>query len=467
MPHAMLTGATGFIGRHLADHLLDEGYSLSLLVRTPSKARDLEQRGATLVEGDLDDTDAIARATEKADVVFHLAALYRLGADLETMRRVNVEGTRNVLDAAEDAGVDRIVYCGSDTSLGDTRGKICDESKSHDGDFRSNYEQSKYEAHRLVEDRIDDGLPVINAIVSTVYGPGDTSPVAELIAHHLAGRAIAHVDPDTGYTFAYVEDVATALRLACEKGEVGERYLIGDQPATFQEFFEALSEKTGIAPPRFEIPDWLVDAAAPAAERLGFAAGKSPEEIREMLLMGRDVTRFYSGEKAQRELGWNPGGLEAGLEKTVPSFERQEAESAEELLRSAKIPLVGLTLFDIGLGMSAVVFPQMYMKLMHPHGDGLHTPATRGFLARTGLLWLFFAFVQGTASVDPVGRPGWVMVAGALRLMDVPADIGYLLKSDDQGLLGKAGLVAAPLFNLGVGAFLVYAGYRGLRSRFR
>ena len=454
MKNVMMTGATGFIGRRLANQLLDEGYSLTVYARTPSKAEDLADRGAEIVEGDLADRAALCDAMGGVDGVFHLAAMYRLGADLADMLAVNVDGTRNVLEAADDADVDRIVYCGSDTSLGDTNGEVCDETKTHDGDFRSNYERSKWEAHRLVERRIDEGQPIVNAIVSSVYGPGDTSPVAELI------------DPDAGYTFTHVDDVATALRLAYEEGETGEKYLVSGTPATFEQFFAELSEQTGVAEPRFELPDWVVDNAAPLAERLAGVIGKSRAEIREMLSMGRDVTRFFSGKKAREQLGWKPRTLADGLRDTLPEFRQREAEAANELLRSTKVPLIGMTLFDIGLGVSAVAFPEMYMKLMHPHAGGTHPPATSSFLARTGLLWLFFALVQGGASVDPVKRPEWVLVAGALRLMDVPADIGYLLSSDDQGWLGKAGLIAAPIFNLGVGSFMVYAGYRAIRSRY-
>lgn len=464
MDEVLVTGATGFVGGWLTDQLLDEGYDVVVYARTPSKAREFEQRGARIVQGDLSDRKALESAMEGVDGVFHLAAIYRLGGQLARMLAVNVDGTRNVLDAAGQADVERIVYCGSDTSLGDTGGRVCDETKQHDGDVRSAYEQSKLEAHRLVEKRIEEGQPIVNAIVSTVYGPGDESPIAELIEHHLAGRAVAHLDADAGYTFTYVEDVASALRLAYENGEVGEDYLVSGTPATFEQFFEKLSEQTGVPEPRTELPDWLVDLVEPLAGRIAPLAGKTDAEVREMLSMGRNVTRFFSGDKACRQLGWEPRSLEEGLAETLPWFRRREARAADQMLESTTIPLVGLTLFDIGLGISALVFPKMYMRLMHPHADGVHPPATSSFLARTGLLWLVFALVQGGASIDPTERPELVLVAGAFRLLDVPADIGYLLSADDLGWLGKAGLVAAPLFNLGVGAFLVYAGYRGLRA---
>ena len=465
MKRVLITGATGFVGRRLAHHLLDEGYELKALTRTPDDAADLAERGAELIEGSLANSMAIHRALSDVDGIFHLAATHQFGGDMGPMRRINVQGTRNVLQTADYAEVSRILYCGSDTSLGDTKGKICDESKEHDGDFRSVYERTVFETHELIERQIDKGAPIINAIVSMPYGPGDTSAIADLISHHLAGRAVAHLDRHSGFTFTHVDDIATALRIAYEKGDVGERYLVSGTPASSGEFFATLSELTNIPEPRTDLPDWLVDLMEPLAERLAPAVGKSGAQIREALAVGRGTTRYYSGQKMRDEFGWQPRSLEDGLRDSLPWFRQREAEASERLLSSTSIPLVGMSLFDIGLGTSALVFPETYLQLMHPHASGTHPPAARSFLARTGLLWLFFAFVQGRAGAAPVDNPEWVLVAGALRLMDVPADIGYLLSSEDLGLLGKAGLIAAPLFNLGIGAFLTYAGYRGLRAK--
>ncbi|MFB6372452.1 MAG: NAD-dependent epimerase/dehydratase family protein, partial [Bradymonadaceae bacterium] len=186
----------------------------------------------------------------------------------------------------------------------------------HGGGFRSNYEQTKYEAHRLVEELIDQGAPVVNMIVSTVYGPGDESPVAELIEHHLAGRALAHLDRRAGYTFTHVDDVAAALRLGYERGEIGQRYLVSGTPATFEGFFDQLSELTGIAAPKFEVPSRLVDMIKPVLEAIAPLIGKSAAEVDESLAMGRNVTRFFSGDKAREELGWEPRTLDEGLRQT-------------------------------------------------------------------------------------------------------------------------------------------------------
>ncbi len=464
MDDVLITGATGFVGRRLTRRLLADNYSVRVLARSPERAKALSQRGAQIIEGDITDPESLHEAVDGVEGVFHLAAIYRLGGDLDRMREVNVEGTCNLVNAALEADVSRIVYCGSDTSLGDTRGNVADESAHHDGEFRSNYSKTKHEAHHVVEEYIEQGAPIVTAIVSSVYGPGDESPIAELIEHHLAGRAIAHLDRDAGYTFTHVDDVADGLALAYERGEPGERYLLSGEPATFDEFFEMLSRQTGIPAPRFELPDWLVDTVEPLLTRIAPFAGKSGDEIREILAMGRDVTRFFSGDKAREKLGWQPRSLKQGLADTLPAFEARELEAANELLSWSRLPLAALALFDIGLGVTATFFPGLYVDLIHPHFDQMHPEGPTYLVRRTGVLWLVFAGVQGFAALDPVGRPGWVLTAGALRLMDVPADLVYFASADDLGWLGSVGLLSAPFANLVCGTFLVYAGYRGLRA---
>lgn len=461
----MMTGATGFIGDEVAHQLLDDGYDLRLLARTPSKANELNQRGATVVEGDLTDPGSIRKAMKGADGVFHIAAIYELGRDLEWMREVNVEGTRNILDVALEEDVDRILYCGSDTSLGDTGGEIGDETNKHPGDFRSNYARTKHEAHQLVEDYIDRGAPVVHAIVSSVYGPGDESPIAELIKNHLAGHTVAYLDKYAGYTFTHVEDVASGLKLAYEEGENGESYMISGEPATFEKFFKCLSEVSGVPEPRFEVPSWLVSLAKPLAEAGASLLGKTRNEINEMILMGRHVTRFFSSEKTQDQLNWKPRSLRDGLEDTVPWFGKQELEQSKDLLELAKYPLLGLAVFDIVLGTTATFMPELYTTILHGSSESASISGPMYLLPRTGTLWLVFAGVQGFAGLDPVNRKAWVMAAGVLRLMDVPADPVYYANSENLTLLGEIGLLSAPVFNFLTGSFFVYVGYRALKAQ--
>src|SRR5262249_53324454 len=150
-----------------------------------------------------------------------------------TMRAVNVGGTRNLLDAAARRGVARVVTCGSDTSLGDTAGQLCDERKPPGTTSRSAYETTQREAHQLLCERMAAGAPIVHAVVSTVYGPGDPSAIGELIRQHLAGRLPVALDRSAGYTFAHVDDVADALLLAYERGRAGQSYLVSGTPASF------------------------------------------------------------------------------------------------------------------------------------------------------------------------------------------------------------------------------------------
>jgi dihydroflavonol-4-reductase len=308
MKHVLLTGATGFIGRRLVDDLLAHGYRVRALAR-----RELDDPRLEIARGDVTDEASLERAMAGVDGVLHLAAIYGFGVGLPRMRRVNVDGTRAVLDAAARAGVARVLYCGSDTSLGDTGGAVADEEHVRRGPDRSAYETTKREAHELVTARAAAGAPIVNAIVSTVYGPGDTSVIGELIGRHLAGKLPVTLDRRAGYTFAHVDDVARALRLAYERGRAGERYLVSGEPATFARFFEALAAASGRPAPRFEVPRWL----DPVVPLLAPLAGKPVAELRELVAMGRGVTRFFSSARARRELGWTFRPLAEGLAQTV------------------------------------------------------------------------------------------------------------------------------------------------------
>jgi dihydroflavonol-4-reductase len=460
----LVTGATGFIGGRLVRQLLDAGYEVRALVRAPDRAEGLARAGIELASGDVSDPTSLERALVGVEGVFHLAAVYDFGLEARQMWRVNVEGTRNVLDAAARAGTPRILYCGSDTSLGDTRGELGDETRIHDGHDRSAYEATKREAHQLVSERARGGAPVINAIVSTVYGPGDSSVIGELIENHLAGRLIVTLDRSAGYTFAHVDDVATALRLAFEKGRLGESYLISGTPARFGDFFQRLSSVSGIAPPAVELPGWLITALMPLLTLLGRAVGKSPAAIRELVAMGRHVTRFFSSEKARRELGWKPRDLEQGLADTVPWFAAREREAAAKALGRTRVWLAGLALLDFWLGAQAAFFPQAYVHDIHARFFALHPSGPLYWAVRIGFVWLFFCAVETLAALAPRRRVLLVLIVGALRLMEVPADVAYRLAADDLGSFGRIGLLLSPIFNGLVGTYLCLTACRAIRA---
>jgi dihydroflavonol-4-reductase len=398
------------------------------------------------------------------EAVFHLAAIYEFGVPPERMEQVNIGGTRNILDAAARAGVARIVYCGSDTSLGPTSGQVGDESQVHPGtDYRSAYESTKHRAHLLVSERMRAGAPIVNCIVSTVYGPGDKSAIGELMEFHLAGKLAFTIDRNAGYTFAHVDDVATALRLAYDKGRPGESYLVSGEPQRFGELFDKMSALTGIPAPG-ELPRWFA-AFLPALIVLGPLIGKSSAAIRELLAMGRNVTRFFSGEKARRELGWQPRPLSRGLAETMAWYQRREQElAARGLYGFTRLLLVCLLLFDIGLGGQAAFLPNAYLASMHPHFWELHPSGPTYLLLRTGVLWLVFAFVEGVAAWNPRRNVLWVLAVAVLRLMDVPADLFYRFTADDLGAFGRFALIFAPVFNFLSGTYLLLRARRAIRA---
>jgi hypothetical protein len=269
------------------------------------------------------------------------------------------------------------------------------------------------------------------------------------------------LDRRAGYTFAHVDDVATAICLAYERGRPGERYLISGTPARFDELFALLSVETGIQPPRFEVPGWLLAFIWPL---FALFFGKSLSAARELLAMGRNITRFFSSEKAQRELGWRPRSLAEGLRQTVPWFAERERARAQAALRRARPWLFGLGLFDLGLGAQAALWPLSYIAAMHPQLAALHPSAPLYWLTRTGAIWLFFAALEILAAVAAKPPAVLILMVAMLRLMDVPADLAYLVSADDLGRLGRAALMFSPLFNLTVGLSLAGVGLRAVKA---
>ena len=291
----------------------------------------------------------------------------------------------------------------------------------------------------------------------------DESIIGELIEHHLAGRMKVALDRTAGYTFAHVDDVAEGLRLAYERGTLGESYLISGTPASFAEFFTALSLLTGIAAPMADVPKSALAGLLRALPILGRIAGKSASEMAELLAMGHGVTRYFSSAKAQTHLGWQPRDLTAGLTDTLPFYIERERRAASDGLQKARSLLAGLSMFDIGLGGKAAFKPRSYLELMHRLTAGEASTGTETFVRRTGALWLFFAALEGLAAAQPT--PEVAFVVGVLRLMEVPADIVYGKRSKELTTFGKVGLVVSPIFNAVSGAFLVHIGSRAMRAR--
>jgi nucleoside-diphosphate-sugar epimerase len=232
------------------------------------------------------------------------------------MYRANVVGTENVLDAAIEAGVARVVYVSTIGYFGNTRREVIDETfERTDLDWLSAYDETKYLAHEVAKDRIQNGAPIVIAQPGGVYGPGDQSDVAMLIDRVRRGKLPFLPMGDTGFNFLHVDDAADGIIFAHDKGRVGESYVLGGEITTLQGFVETLCEVTGNRPPR-HLPTVLVKASAPFGPLVGPLFGLAPN-LKEMIKAGDGVTYWASDGKARNELGYSPRDLATGLGQTV------------------------------------------------------------------------------------------------------------------------------------------------------
>jgi dihydroflavonol-4-reductase len=319
---AFITGATGFIGGRVAERLRERGDEVVALVRTPAKAGKLKELGCEIVAGDLLSAEAIQTGVKGCDAVFHIAADYRVGipaGERAAMHEANVTGTEIILDAATDAGVGKIVYVSTIGYFGNTRGEVVDETfERTDFDWLSAYDETKYLAHKVADDRIAKGAPIVTVQPGGVYGPGDASDLAMLIDRVRAGKLPALPMGDVGFNFVYVDDVVEGIILAHDKGRVGESYVLGGERTTLAGLVTKLSEMEGRKPPR-PLPDVFVKASAPFGPLVGKLMGLPPN-MRELIKAAEGVTYWAKDDKARSELGYAPRDLDTGLKQTLAAL---------------------------------------------------------------------------------------------------------------------------------------------------
>jgi nucleoside-diphosphate-sugar epimerase len=318
-----LTGATGFIGGHVAHQLLGQGHEVVALVRTPGKAAELEAAGVELIEGDITEPGTLAGTMEGVDGVFHIAAWYKVGArHRDRAVAINVDGTRNVLEEAKRAGVPRVVYTSTLAVYGDTGGVEVDESYRMNGPWLSLYDHTKWLAHYEVAlPMIEDGLPLVIVQPGIVHGPGDHSNIRTVFRDYLRGRL--PVVPKQGGCWSYVEDIAAGHVLAMEKGEVGEAYNLAGPCKMWEEVLPVAEAITGVAPPRFVLPAWLARVSSWLVKPVNAVIPLPPTYHPETLRVAAGTTYFATDAKARNTLGWSPRPFREGLAITL------EAEMAE------------------------------------------------------------------------------------------------------------------------------------------
>jgi nucleoside-diphosphate-sugar epimerase len=320
-----LTGGTGFIGGEVVRQLRERGDEVVCLVRSPEKAGKLTELGCKMVSGDLGDAAAIRGGMEGCDAAVHAAAMYEVGIPASqhpAMWEANVAGTERVLTAALEAKVPKVVYVSTVGIFGNTHRKVVDESYEHPGkEFTSYYEETKLEAHRIARRMIAEGLPGIIVQPGGVYGPGDTSQVADLLEQFLAGKLPLLPFPELGICLTHVEDIAAGILLALDAGRLGETYVLSGPATTMREAIEVVAGLSGRKAPKRAMPVALMKAMTPIGPLVGKLMGQPPN-LRELISSADGVTFWATHEKATRELGYAPRGMEEGMRQTLEADDR-------------------------------------------------------------------------------------------------------------------------------------------------
>ena len=318
MARYFLTGATGFIGGRLARQLVEAGHEVVALVRQPSRAAALQSLGVTVHQGDVTEKESMRTPMTGADGVFHVAGWYQVGVrDTSPGQRVNVEGTRNVLELMRELAIPKGVYTSTLAVFGDTRGRVVDENEYRGGPWLSEYDRTKWVAHYEVAlPMIRAGLPLVIVQPGGVYGPGDPSSLGQALRQYLR-RKLPMVPRGAAYCWGHVDDTAHGHLLAMERGRAGQSYIIAGPPHSLQDVFELAERITGIPAPRLHVPAALLKGVAAAAGVVERVVPLPETYTAEYLRVAAGVTYLGSSAKAQRELGWAPRGLDEGLRETL------------------------------------------------------------------------------------------------------------------------------------------------------
>lgn len=325
---ALVTGGTGFVGSAVVRKLLTAGHQVRVLARPTSDCSNLNGLPVKVVTGDLTDRGSLDRALNGCTTLFHVAADYRLWApEPQQLYAANVTGTRNIMLAALESGVERIVYTSSVATLGRaTHGQPADEKTPvtlHD--MIGHYKRSKFLAEAEVTALAEkQGLPVVIVNPSTPIGPRDIkpTPTGRMIRDAALGRIPAFVD--TGLNIVHVDDVATGHQLALERGTLGERYILGGTDMSLRQILREIANIAGRKPPRIRLPHNLLLPIAYVTE-IWFRLGGGGEPL--LTVDGVRMAKkrmYFSSEKATRELGYHPRAATEAIRDAVAWFQNQD-----------------------------------------------------------------------------------------------------------------------------------------------
>lgn len=322
----LVTGANGFVGSAVVRRLLADGFDVQAMVRKRSPRANLDGLDVGIVEADLTDRRSLDKAVKGCRGVFHVAADYRIWTpDPAGMFGANVEGTKNIMWAAANAGVERIVHTSSVATLGTSlNGAPADEETPVGyADMIGPYKQSKFLAEDAVRRLIaEEGLPVVMVNPSTPIGPGDIrpTPTGRLVVEAAAGHMPAFVD--TGLNIVHVDDVAVGHVLAFERGAVGDRYILGGEDMTLGQILTEIAAISGRKAPRIRLPHGLVMPIAYAVEGWARLTGRSEEPFVTVdgLRMARKMM-YFSSAKAMARIGYQPRPARQALRDAVTWFQ--------------------------------------------------------------------------------------------------------------------------------------------------
>jgi dihydroflavonol-4-reductase len=319
---SLVTGATGFVGSAVARALIEMGHDVRVLARPNSDRRNLVDLSTEVAEGSLEDALSLVRAVAGCRYLFHVAADYRLWVtDPAPMFRTNVEGTRVLMRAALDAGVERVVYTSSVATLGLVPdGPANEETPSNVEDMIGPYKRSKFQAEEVVRDLIARrGLPAVIVNPSTPVGPRDRkpTPTGRLVLESARGHMPGYVE--TGLNIVHVDDVAAGHLAAAELGRVGERYILGGENLSLARILAEVAQAAGTRAPRIRVPYTVAYPVAIGAELLARLSGRKPFITLDGVRMARKKM-YFTSEKASRELGYTPRPARHAIADAVSWF---------------------------------------------------------------------------------------------------------------------------------------------------
>ena len=319
----LLTGATGFLGSSIARELLKDGRPLKLLIRKNTDTRNIDDLDCEVAYGDLRDRESLKSALIGCNTLYHTAAYYSLWShDKKMIYDINVQGTRNILESALDAGVEKVVYTSTVGCIGLAEdGSPANEDRPmNPATLCNDYKLSKYQAEQVALELFDKGLPVVIVNPSTPVGPRDIkpTPTGKIILDFMNRKMPAYID--TGLNLIDVADCARGHILAEKKGRLGERYILGNKNMSLKEILMALEVLTGLKAPRIKLPYWVAYSAGLACEWMSDAITHQPPAVPLAGVKMAKYFMYFDASKAVRELGLPQNPVEDALGQAVHWF---------------------------------------------------------------------------------------------------------------------------------------------------